>query len=62
VHGHALACANLRHPLAQRRDGDFAPNDDERGKHIGTLQVHEHEQRGANQEFVRHGVEKRAER
>ena len=57
-----LRRADLRHPLAQRRDRDLAPDDDQRHQHVSAVQVHQHQQRGADQELVGHRVEKGAER
>ncbi|MNT56257.1 hypothetical protein D3C72_1935420 [compost metagenome] len=58
---HALAGADARHPFAQRRDGDLAADDDERHEHVGALQMHQHQQRGADEKLVGHRIEKGAE-
>ena len=50
----------MRHPFAQCGDGDFATDDDERHKHVRPIQMHQHQQRSADEELVGHGVQKRA--
>jgi hypothetical protein len=43
VHRHTFGSADLRHPFAQCRDRDLAPDDDQADKHIGPVQVHQHQ-------------------
>ena len=62
VHGHAFGRPDHCHPFAQGRNGDFAANDDQGHKHVGPLQVHQHQQRGTHQKFVSHRIEKSAKR
>ena len=48
VHSHTFGGADLGHPFAQGRNRYFTPDDDERHKHIGSLQVHQDQQGGTN--------------
>ncbi|KAI1696426.1 hypothetical protein Ddc_20437 [Ditylenchus destructor] len=62
VHRHGARGADLRHPLAQRGDRDLAPHDDQRHQRIDAVLLQQHQQRGADQELVRHRIEEGAER
>ena len=60
-HGHAAALTGLRHPFAQRRNGDFAADDDHGENGISAPQAHQQNQRHGHHQFIGHGVEKSAE-
>ena len=60
--GDAFRFPELRHPLAQRRDRDLAADDDDGKPRVGSLEPHEHDQCGDDDQLVRDRVEKRAER
>ncbi len=50
------------HPLAERRDGDFAPNDDERSDGVRPIEVDEHDERCRDHQLVGNRVKKSAKR
>jgi hypothetical protein len=54
--------ADLRHPLAQRRDRDLAADDDQGDEGMQSAEVDEDEERRGDEELVGDRVEKGAER
>jgi len=61
VHRDTARRADLRHPFAQCRDRDLAPDDDQRDQALHALELDQDQQRRADQELVRHRIEERAE-
>ena len=60
--GNAFAVAQLRHPFAQGRNGQFAPDDDEGDDRIHVAELEQNDQRGDHHQLVRDRVEESAER
>src|SRR5471030_2832808 len=59
--GHRFGRADLRHPFAQRRDGDLAADDDEGQDGIAAVQLHQHQQGAGHHQLVGHRIEEGAE-